>query len=82
MNVHIVGHESKPAICIFWIFIIFSYIAKLHPLQLHIHRISKCLKHIILNHLSYIMLEHEKRMLQNSENWKFVGSSQQLLKCR
>ena len=27
------------------------------------------------------MLGHEKNMWQNNEKWKFVGSSQQLLKC-
>ena len=26
------------------------------------------------------MIEHEKIMWQNSENWKFIGSSQQLHK--
>ena len=30
--------------------------------------------------LRYIMLEHEKNMYQNSENWKFLSTSQQLLK--
>ena len=25
------------------------------------------------------MLEHEKNMRQNNENWKFVGSSQPLI---
>ena len=33
---HIDGHESKPAISIFGIFIIFSYVTNLYPLQLHI----------------------------------------------
>ena len=33
---YIDGHESKPAISIFRIFIIFSKITKLYPLQLHI----------------------------------------------
>ena len=36
--------------------------------------------HNIGSYLSYIMLDHEKNMWQNSENWKFLSSSQQLLK--
>ena len=44
------------------------------------HRISKCLNISFGSYLSYFMLEHEKNMWQNSQNWKFVSSSQQLLK--
>ena len=46
------------------------------------HIISKCLKHITrkLFKLQYVILEHKKNMWKNSENWKFVSSSQQLLK--
>ena len=34
------------------------------------HRISKCLKHSFGSYLSYIILEHEKNMWQNSRRAK------------
>ena len=52
---------------------------KIIPLQLHIE-FQNVQNVSFRNYLSYIMLEDEKNMWQKSENWKFVGSSQQLLK--
>ena len=45
-NLHNDGHELKPAISIFKIFIIISSITKLYPLK-ECSMISKCLNHII-----------------------------------
>ena len=47
-NLHIDGHESKPAISIFWIFIILHKSQSYTVIPFAItHRISKCLKHIV-----------------------------------
>ena len=57
------------------------YFHKSHNLQLHIE-FQNVQNILFRNYLSYIMLEHEKNMWKNSENRKFVGSSQQLNRLR